>query len=88
MFSPGTCSKNPEASKMLKPYGIRLTHEAESWRGNWQLTILFSSLGKVRETARCWMQKYNDERGQDSLGKMNPAEFYKNTRKSTFELST
>jgi putative transposase len=51
---------------------------------------IFESLRQVREITRTWIHDYNEERPHDSLGKLPPAMFRRqteNVRNSTFELS-
>jgi putative transposase len=48
----------------------------------------FMSLDEVREITWNWMLEYNEERGQDALGKLTPVEFYQQARMSTLEMPT
>ena len=77
-IQPGNPNQNAYIERFNRTFGYEVLD-----------AYVFASLRQVRQIARDWKHEYNEERPHDSLGKIPPAMFRRQTettRNSTSEL--
>ena len=87
------CHKNHIEPRYIQPGKPNQNAYIERFNQTFRHEVLdvyvFESLRQVRQITRDWIHEYNEERPHDSLGKIPPAMFRRQTeaaRNSTFEL--
>ncbi len=87
------CHRNHVELRYIQPGKPNQNAYIERFNRTFRYEVLdayvFESLRQVRQITRDWIHEYNEERPHDSLGKIPPAMFRRQTeaaRNSTFEL--